>query len=48
MTAIEEQIDHYRRKCAMLLRFSPEWYQAHAQGSRWVRLWRESNTLRSV
>jgi hypothetical protein len=48
MTAIEEQIEHYRRKCYMLLAFSPEWYSAHAQGSKWVRLWRQANTLRAV
>lgn len=48
MTAIEEQIVHYRRKCAGLPYGSPEWYEAHAQGARWIRPWREDNTLRSV
>lgn len=48
MTAIEEQIEHYRRKCSMLTYGSPEWHEAHAQGSRWIRLWREDNSLRSV
>lgn len=45
MSAIERQIEFYRRKCANLAYGSPEWY---AQGSAWIRLWRETNTLRAV
>lgn len=48
MTGIEQQIDYYRRKCASLPYCSPEWFAAHAQGSAWIRKWREANTLRSV
>lgn len=48
MKAIEQQIEFYRRKCATLAYGSPEWYAVHAQGSAWIRKWRETNTLRAV
>lgn len=48
MSAIEQQIDYYRRKCAGLPYGSPEWYDAHAMGSRWIRAWRDEYTLRAV
>lgn len=48
MSRLEQLIENYRQKQARLPRYSSDWYDLQRLIAAGVRLWRETNTLRSV